>query len=554
LQAPATTAEALSAADDGLLARGRGSAAERAGLPFRWLLCSVVLLGVGLRALVFAADKSFTLDEAFIALNAARHSWRGLLGQLDWNSAAPAAFLWSEKALYELKPVEHVLRAPSLLASVLALVLFVPLALRTLARDGALLAVSLFAAMPLAITYAALVKPYSLDLLFVIAVSLATLGALSRPTTARLVWLAGLGAIAPAFSYGSIFAVAACATVIIVRAVKGHKSSRGLAMVVCVWAVLLLTWYVWRGGTLSGIQSSFTNEYLNSLSAIRDAAGAAWIVLGISSHTAKLGQPVAAVAITVSAAFFLVGAVTLARRRWEAAGVVLLPLIYGVIASVAQLYPLTPRTMLFMAPGLVLCIANGVWYAFARARGVVVPLVVAALVGVVLVSEASAATRALAPIRRDEGIKPMLQVLSARERPSDTTYVTYAAQYPLALYLDCDCAGRSFNRLARRGDWRLAPISGGIGQWSPALRSKSSNIVIGKFRGYGLSGFYRDFAMLRGRGRVWILLSFAHPSARRALIERLNNLGRPIASFGSGSGVDATTLYLYSFRSPTTGK
>ena len=525
-------------------------------MSFRWLLFSVVLLGVALRAVVFAADKSFTLDEAFIALNAARHSWSGVLGQLDWNSAAPAAFLWMEKALYELKAGEHVLRAPSLLASVLALVLFVPFAVRTLPRHGALLAVALFAASPLVITYAALAKPYSLDVLFVIAVSLATLGALSRPTTSRLVGLTAVGAIAPAFSYGSGFAVAASATVMVVRVAKGHKSSRGLAIVVCVWAALLVTWSIWRGGTLSGIRGSFSTEYLNSLAAIRDAAGAAWIVLGVSSHTAKLGQPLAAVAIAVSAGLFLVGAVTLARRRWEVAGVVLLPIVFGVIASVARLYPLAPRTMLFMAPGLLLCIAGGVWYAFAfaRTRGLVLPVVLAALVGVVVVSEASAAARALAPVRRDEGIKAMLNVLSAQDRLSDTVYVSYAAQYPLAVYLDCDCTGKSLKSLARSRDWRLVPVSGGTGQWSPALRSNSPKVIIAKFRGYGLSGFYRDFAMLRGRGRVWILLSFAHPSSRRALVERLNKLGRPIASFGSGSGVDAATLYLYSLPSMATGK
>src|SRR5262249_48620639 len=67
-------------------------------------------------------------------------------------------------------------------------------------------------------------------------------------------------------------------------------------------------------------------------------------------------------------------------------------------------------------------------------------------------------------------------------------------------------------------------------------------------------GFYRDFSMLRGRGRVWILLSFAHPTGRRALVERLNKLGRPLASFGSGSGVDAVNLYLYSLGSSDTGR
>jgi uncharacterized membrane protein len=513
------------------------------------LLVAIILLGASVRVAAYLADRSLTLDESFVALNVDRRSAGGLLDRLDWNSAAPAAFLEIEKGLSTtLGSSEHILRAAPFVASVLGLLLFVKLA-DQVARPGAsLLAALLFAGLPLAIAYAALVKPYSFDLLFVAALSALALSALSEGSSRSLLGVAILGAIAPAFSYASLFVVATIAVVLIVTAVMESERARTISvlLVVGAWVALVLAWYLWHGGsTVSDLQRSFGNEYIGSFQSIRNAAGVIWIVLGISRHSAHLSTAVAVVAIAGSVVFVLVGAVALARRRWQAPAILLLPGVCAVIASAAHRYPLTPRTLLFFGPALVICLAEGFVVVLGRARPRVLRGAVVAVLMIVIVSETSTAVRALSPLRGDDGIKPVLRTLAQHERRSDVLYLSYAAQYPFAYYLSCECAGRSARRAAQRNLWDVAAIPGSVGQWSPALQTHTPRVVIGAFRGYGLEGFYRDFAALRNRGRVWIVLSFAHADDREALVRRLDTLGRRVASFGRGSGVDAVTLYLY---------
>jgi hypothetical protein len=204
--------------------------------------------------------------------------------------------------------------------------------------------------------------------------------------------------------------------------------------------------------------------------------------------------------------------------------------------------------LLFLAPALVICLAEGFVVVLGRTRPRVLRGVVVALLAIVFVSETSAAIRALSPLRGDDGIKPVLRLLAQRERRSDVLYLGYAAQYPLAYYLSCGCAGASVGLAVQRNLWDVAAFPGGVDQWSPAIETHSPRILIGTFRGYNLEGFYRDFAALPKGGRVWIVLSFVHPNARQALVRRLDRLGRRVRSFGSGSGVDAFTLYLYDLQ------
>lgn len=513
------------------------------------LLLAIISFGVLARAAVYLADRSLTLDESFVALNVDRRSAGDLLGRLDWNSAAPMAFLEIEKGVSAaFGSSEHVLRAAPFVASLLGFLLFVRLTVRVARPPAALLAIVLFGGLPLAIAYAALVKPYSFDLLFVVALSLATLSAVSEGGSRSLIGLAILGAIAPAFSYAAVFAVAASAVVLLITAVIENSGAQRISLLSVVggWSALLLAWYLWRGGsTVSHLQRSFGNEYIGSLTSIRNAAGAVWIVLGVSQHSAHLSTTVAAIAIAGSVVFFLAGFVELARRRWQASAILLLPGVGAAIASAAQLYPLTPRTLLFLAPALVICVAEGLVALLGRARGGVLQGAVVALLTIVIVSEASAAVRALSPVRGDDGIKPVLRKLAERERRSDLLYLGYAAQYPFAYYLGCGCAGASVDRAVKEHLWDVVEAPGRVDQWSPAIQSRSPRIVIGTFRGYSLENLYRDFATLRKRGRVWIVLAFAHKNARRALVKRLDQLGKRIASFERGSGVDAVTLYLY---------
>jgi len=516
----------------------------------RRVLLAVILFGILLRAVLYAANRSLTLDESFVALNIERRSAGKLLGQLDWNSAAPTAFLELEKALsIALGGSEHVLRAAPFFASLLGLIVFAKLAAQLAQPYAVSFAVLLFAGLGLTISYAALAKPYAFDVLFVTAIYVATLHVLSNPNRSSLIGLTVLGVVAPAFSYASVFAVAASASLLVSTTFAPKSTAQRIRILSVVggWSALFLTWYFWHGNTVSHLQRSFGSEYLDSSASIHSALGALRIVLGVSPDSAHVGTTLAAIATGAVAVFFVAGVVELARRGWQAPALLLLPGVFVAIASAAHLYPLAPRTMLFLTPTLVVCVAMGFVALHQRMRGLVSQGAVIALMTVMIVAEASTTIHSLAPLRGDEGIKPVMRTLATRQLPGDSVYISYASQYPFAYYLECNCAGTLISAATRRHLWNVNPTPGNVDQWAPALRSRSGRTLIGAFQGYGLESYDRDLEKLRNRGRVWIVATFLDGRERAALSARLDQLGQRVASFGQGSGVDAVTTYLYIF-------
>jgi hypothetical protein len=509
------------------------------------------LFGILLRAILYAANRSLTLDESFVALNIERRSAGKLSGQLDWNAAAPTAFLELEKALsVALGGSEHVLRAAPFLASLLGLIVFAKLAAQLAQPYAVSFAVLLFAGLGLTISYAALAKPYAFDVLFVTGIYVATLRVLSNPNrSSSLIGLTVLGVLAPAFSYASVFAVAASASLLVITtlALKSTAQRIRILSVVGGWSALFLTWYFWHGNTVSHLQRSFGSEYLDSSASIHSALGALRILLGVSPDSAQVGTTLAAIATAAVAVFFVAGVAELARRGWQAPALLLLPGVFVAIASAAHLYPLAPRTMLFLTPTLVICVAMGFVALHQRMRGLLSQGAVIALMTVMIVAEASTTIHSLAPLRGDEGIKPVMKTLATRQLPGDSVYISYASQYPFAYYLECNCAGALISATARRHLWDVSPTPGSVDQWAPALRSRSGRTLIGAFHGYGLEGYDRDLDKLRNRGRVWIVATFLDGRERAVLRARLDRLGQRVASFGRGSGVDAVTTYLYIF-------
>ena len=506
-------------------------------------------LAASLRLAVYLADRSLIVDEAFIALNVARRSASGLTGQLDWNSAAPIAFLEIEKGLTSLfGSSDYVLRLAPLAASLVAVFLFLELAKRVLESYAVVLAALLFAGGALATAYAAIAKPYSFDLAFVIGIFLATLAVLGSGHENRpMVILAGLGIVGPLFSYGSVFAIASSATVLVADAVVHENRARRLrtAAVVFSWLLLLVVTFAVRSSTLSHIRQSLSHENVSSLTSLRNAGGAVRQVLGVSPYTNGLGAGFALAAAAAAALLISVGIVGLFRAAWERALLLTLPAVFLTIASAAGWYPLFPRAILFLTPSLVLFLAAGCTTLLASGRGALLRGSVLVLLGLVVVSQAASTVRTLQAFRPDDGIKPIMNKLAERERPGDTVYLNYAAQYAFAHYLECDCAGPRVERARRAGLWPVDPARADVDQWSPALRSRSSRFRIGAFRGYDLNGMLQDFAGLP-RGRVWVILAGPNAKERRTLVAQLDRRGKRIWA-RSNDDVAAVSGYLYDF-------
>jgi hypothetical protein len=283
------------------------------------------------------------------------------------------------------------------------------------------------------------------------------------------------------------------------------------------------------------------------VSSSRDGLGALREILGVSSTSSGLGV-FAVIATTCAASLIIIGAVQLARRDWQAAALLFLPGFFAFAASTVGWYPLLPRTMLFLAPALVIFVAEGSTALIAQSRSGIVRSAALVLLAVVVVAEGSATIRTIGAVRPDDGIRPIMRMLAMQERRSDTVYVSYASQYALAHYLECQCDDATIAKAVRKRLWKMRPVSGRTDQWSPALRSQSRRFLIGKFQGYSLRPYHRDFKTLPRRGRVWVILSFLHPDQRRALVSRLDRRGRRLKSYGNGSGgVDSVTAYLYDF-------
>jgi hypothetical protein len=518
------------------------------------LLAGAVSLGLVLRAVLYAANRSLTLDESFVALNVARHSTRGLLGRLDWNSAAPVGVLELTKfATTLLGSSEYALRTPAFLASVASVIVFAWLARDFASRAESILAVGIFAALALPLSYAAIAKPYAFDVLAATALLLATLKVLAHPgKTTTLVSLAALGVIAPVFSYASVFSVAASSTVLVAVALRHHTTNAiraRLLSLVGLWGVLLVLAYFWHRSSFQHLQRTFGSGHLSSFQSLRDVLGAARIVLGVSPQASAVGSVVAAIA-TVGVGLFLgYGLFVLARRAWEVAALLLLPALFAAVGSAAELYPLLPRTMLFLVPSLAIALAAGVIASFRLRRSALIRPIATLFVLAIVVAQIAAVARVLEPIYRDAGLKPALQELATDRRTDTTLYFGYATQYPLAFYLSCRCAGDVAPRALKNQAGEVVPQSGTLDQWSPALVSHSPRVVLGSFQGYGLSGYDRDFARLGNRPRVWIVLSFLSDKERRALVGRLDRLGKRLKTLQRGKGVDAVSAYLYDLRS-----
>jgi Dolichyl-phosphate-mannose-protein mannosyltransferase len=519
------------------------------------LVALAVLAGLT-RIAVYVADHSLTTDEAFIALNVERRSAARLTGELDWNQAAPLAFLEIQNGVTDVfGSSEYALRVAPFVASLVAVALFTRLAIIVLEHSAALLAVFVFTGIALVTSYAAVAKPYSFDVLITLVLYLSTLGVLRDEKWSSIAALTMMGAIAPLFSYASAFVIAASATVLLIDALVSRRRRNLITVFIIAgtWLTLLLIFYVLHGSTMSHIRRSLTQETLTSLGSLRDAAGSLRQVLGVSpdsnnlGYESGLGVTFATAAAACAALFIILGALRLVRSQWQVGALLLLPGIYALCASAAGWYPLLPRAMLFLAPTLAIMIAAGVRVLLRRSKSLAAQAMVIGMFAILIVAEVASTVSGMAVVRRDEGMKPVMNMLADQQEDDDTVYLDFASQYAFAHYLQCQCAGSKVAQATREQLWDVAPVPGGPDQWAPALKPLTNRFRIGKFRGYKLDSYYSDFATFPRHGRVWVVLSGLRSEQRQTLAAWLDSRGKRLAAYRESGDVTAVSALLYEF-------
>jgi hypothetical protein len=521
----------------------------------RWSVVGIVAVGITMRVLEYASNRSLTLDESFLALNLLRRGPRGLVRALDWNSGAPFGFLELEKGfIVAFGGGEYVLRALPFVASIIALLLFARLALDVLSPATAFLSIAVFCGFEQVNLYAGITKQYSGDIAVALAIYLMTLHVLAHGyRTRNLIALGALGIIAPVVSHPAVFVLAASGLTLLFSAVakRDRRGRIAILIVLGTWFATSAGLYANYGEASSRLRQSLAGRsYLGSGDSILDALGSVRVIAGVgSSYNVVWRIDIGDVIASFAGLFLLLGIARLASRRGWVGFLLVSPAVFAAAASTMHVYPLLPRTLLFTAPTLAIGLAEGFAAGATLLRAPPFRWTAALLAGIIFAFSSFGAIRsAVHAVESNDGMRRAMNTLATTQRPTDTVYLSYPAQYPFAYYMECDCAERIVRNAIRAGLWPVRAVPGHTDQWAPALHPNSERFLIARFTGYDLSTYLTQLRSLRGRGRVWIVLTYLHSQDRKRVVSYLDTLGTRVHVYGSGGDTESVDTYLYDMR------
>ena len=521
----------------------------------RKLLWLVVLLGVVVRVEQYAANRSFWLDESFLALNVIDRSMHRLLtAPLDFNQTAPAGFLFVEKLATEVfDKGEYSLRAFPLVCGIVALVLYARLARRVVGPAAAVIAVALFAFAGPLVYYSSELKPYAGDVAASIAISLMALEMLDNRLCIRRAAAYGLlGFVLIQLTYAGILAAAGTGAALVAIFAVDARWDRLTSVIALVgtWAVGAVVFLLSHVGLE---RSYFTGGQGRFAPFPASKADVTWYLDRVREVVGDANLSQAKVPLALVSVLAVAGAVSLVVRNWPRFAVLAAPVIATVAASGAHRFPMLARTMLFFVPLLFLLVATGIVVLVRRVPAVVGVGATVALVGFLLAQVSFGGVYDLThPYRRAE-IKNSLTYVAQHWQAGDVLYIHYASQYAFGYYSECACFRLPGNRKPR-SLWpvRRAVVRKASAQFPRALISEGPSVIIGTRRPVFTEGplpFYgRDASLIAQHRRAWILVAYYNTGReldliRHELLGSLDRRGRRLAAVVRGG----THLYLYEF-------
>lgn len=452
------------------------------------LLPAIVAIGLALRVWQYLADMSMWFDELSIARNVSERSLDQLLGQpLAYQQSAPLGFLaMLDIAKNIFGPSDLSLRLFPFLCGVAALFLFWRVAERTLEGVAVPTALALFALSPPLIRYTAELKPYGVDVVAILALTLVALDLCrAEPTLRRCVTAGGIGIIGVFFSQASVLILTGIGATLFVRwALQRDVAARMPAFVtVPIWACAAIGGLVVSRQHMTTQTMAFMHWFwrtrLGFLPLPATASGfAIWTRDRFATFFDTMSSYPMPLVYTV---FALTGLIVLWRRR-DVALILAGPVAVTLAAAIAQQYPFRGRVVLFLLPTLLLTSAATVGWMIERASAIQ-PALGAAL-AVALLTPPLVAILRKPPPYTGEPFKPVFAYVQAHRQPGDRVYVysnafqainRYGAQYgmPPDSYVAGSCDEQSIlpfladiDRL--RGTRRLWVIGSSVPDFRPA--------------------------------------------------------------------------------------
>src|SRR5688500_16371480 len=394
------------------------------------------------------AVRSLWTDEATLALNIATRPFGELLTPLDYHQTAPVGYLWAARAATGLFGVsEHSLRLVPLLAGCTLLVVVWRLAERLLGPRGGLAALAITALAPSMIYYSAEAKPYMTDALVAAALVLAAVRVI-EPAGRGRVALALLGAAAVWCSAPAVFVLAGIGAVLVAAARRSGSRARigGVLAMGAAWAAsFAAAWLtVYRPASRTGYMQEYWEAGFLSFASgdaasrsLKEACRILWSFFVAPPSTLlapRLELVLLAGVALVLAGLMLAGSSEVRRQRGMAdAWLLAAPALVVAAASLARLYPMSTRLLLFLFPAVAVLAAAGLLRAARRLEAPRRDAALAAMTAGIALAGFGGDPRWTAGSVRWAETREIVEVLEG-DRERSPVYINARAIAPYAFY------------------------------------------------------------------------------------------------------------------------
>jgi hypothetical protein len=499
-----------------------------------WLGLSLVLVGLILRLRQYLVNRSLWLDEAMLANNIIGRDFAGLFRQLDNDQGSPVGFLLIEKAITRLLgDSEYALRLFPFLAGCLALVLMFLLTRKVASAFAGTLALALFAFSPALIYYTSEVKQYSSDVAILLALGLLFLD-LSRIELKQnqIALLTFTGALVIWFSHPALFIIAALGLALFIQAVreKDRRKIINLLIVAATWGLSLAALYFINLRQLSTHQ--FFLDFWREGFLPHDFSAFCWLAYSLyAPFTDLLGLRIPYI---IPALLFLIGLVGLTRRLPRFGLFLLLIFFLTLVASFLTLYPFAGRMILFLAPVLILLLAEGtsdltgfIGHLIGKASSTkndgspqvalwkpVRFLILLALSAALLFGPVNLAYENFTAPKMREHIRPALETLRGLRKDSDLIYIYHWTEHAVRFY-------------------------------APKYEIPLSDFIFGADHHDQPELYHAELDALRGHGRVWFLFSHVYEDGDFNERDYILNYLDSIGELSREVRFPSTSVYLY---------
>jgi len=420
-----------------------------------------------------------------------------LFKPLDYAQAAPVGFLLVERFLVKIfHNSDSILRLFPLVCGIASLFLFYRLLKYGMSKTSALLALALFAVSNDLLYYSSSLKQYMCDVATVLILYLAAFHFGSKKLTIFRTVLFGLvGGISIWVSHPALFVLTGLGSTLTLFYLFRKDFSRlfRLTIVYLFWVLSFVPLYLTalrhsaqHKGLLQYWSSSFmpfpptnTSEFM-------------WVF----DKFVAIFQDPAQLKFTACAVFiFLIGSISMAFRKSKTFFMLISPIFFALIASGLHKYPFHGRLLLFILPILYFFIAAGTDRLSFNSR-----IIRVVLMGLFVYHPFIIACHYLTEPRVKEEIIPVIKYTKQHWKRGHLLYL-YRKSQPAFEY------------------------------YAPNYGFTKQDYIISFASTKDRREYLTDLNKLRGKGRVWILLSHIYPNEIGFLLGQLNRMGVLLRSF-----------------------